>query len=301
MATLKNLLVAPLGAVLIVETAGAVQAAQFFGNPQPLGEGSVRSFVTLDNDGNPSEVGATFTQGALSLPTGDSEPDIATVLSLPPEASATAFNHLELTYMPHAEPGNPPAFGVPRINIDASLLSLQERALICPNPDTTGPQPTCAADKQAKILKQPLPDAVPQGMLSSGNVQPGIGTRYLDPDAALPIITGQQPFNTLYDYGFYDGEPSVIALGASKAFLETQPNVTNPIKIPTSYPKSGYYPTEYSVTFDATSQEYRLSLSGLTYRSVPEPSPTWGLLPLVTWGAVSLRKNKLKRQKLAHR
>ncbi len=302
MTTLKNLLLAPLGAVLIaLETAGAVQAAQFFGDPQPLGEGFVRSFVTLDDYGNPSEVGATLTQGSLSLPTGDSEPDIATVLSLPPEASATVFNHLVLTYRPHTEPGNPPAFGVPRITIDSSLLSLQERALICPNPDTTGPQPTCAADEQAKILKPPKPGTVPQGMLPTGIVEPGIGTRYFDPDAALPIIMGQQSFNTLYDYGFYDGEPSVIAFGASKAFLETQPNVTNPIKVPTSYPKSGYYPTEYSVTFDATSQEYNLSLSGLTYRSVPEPSFTWGLLGLVLWGVVSLRKNKLKQQKLAHR
>lgn len=300
MTTLKNLLVAPLGAVLIaLGTAGAVRAAQFFGEPQPLGEGFVRSFVTLDDDGNPSEVGAILIQEALSLPTSESAPDISIMLSLPPEASTTAFNHLEFMYRTHGVPGVPAVLGVPRLTIDSFLLSPQQRALICPYPDTSGPVPTCTGDELAQALKPPKPEFIPQGIQPTGFVQPGFGERYFDPDAALPIFTGQQPFTTLYDYAFFDGQMSLTSFGATKAFLETQSNVTKPIKIPISYPKSGYYPTEYSVSFDATSQEYKLSLSGLTYRSVPESSFTWGLLGLVPWGAVSLRKNKLKQQKLA--
>jgi DNA-binding beta-propeller fold protein YncE len=46
------------------------------------------------------------------------------------------------------------------------------------------------------------------------------------------------------------------------------------------------------------------NIGGLTFTpttSVPEISPTWGLLMLGAWGAVSQVKNKLKKQKLATR
>jgi Domain of unknown function (DUF5602) len=297
MATLKSFSVTSLGAVLIVlGTAIASPAADFFGNSQPLGNGFVRSIVTLDNNGNPLEIGVAFTPGALSLPTGD-VPDVVTQLSLPLEASATAFNHIELTYRPNAVPGNPPAFGVPRFGIDFFLLSSQERALICPNPDTTGSVPTCVGDELAQVLKTPDPGLVPEGLLPTGVAEPKIGTRYFDPDIAFPIASGQQPFNSVYDYGFFDGKLSFMDVAVTKAFLETKPTVTNPIKLPASYFESGYYPTAYKVTYDASSQEYRISYTGLTYRSVPEVSATWGLLAFGTWGAVSLVKNQLQKQK----
>ena len=297
MTTLTNLSVAALGTLLTtLGSLGVADASQFFGNPQPLGEGFVRSFVTLDDQGNPSEIGAIFTQGALSLPTDETTPDIAILLSLPPQAATTAYNHLELIYRTYGLPGVPAALGVPRITIDYFLLSPQERALICPNPDISGPVATCTGDELAQALKPPEPEFIPQGMQPTGFVQPGFGERYFDPEAALPIFTGQQPFTTLYDYAFFDGQMSLTSFGATKDFLETQSNVTKPIKIPISYPKSGYYATEYSINFDGTRQEYKMALSGLTYSSVPELSPTSGLLALGALGAVSKVKNKLQKK-----
>lgn len=136
MANLKSLSVASLGAVFMaLETTCAVQAQQiFYGNPQPVGDGFVRSYVTLDDvSGTPLDIGVDFSPEVLS------SPDFVAELVLPPEASATAFKHLELTYDSRGLPGNPEVFNVPRYRVDFFLIDRQERDLICPNPDTTGP------------------------------------------------------------------------------------------------------------------------------------------------------------------
>lgn len=293
---LINVSVASLGGVLIaLGGVSKASASQFFGNPQPLGEGFVHSFVTLDDQGNPQEIGAILTKEALLLPTSETTPDIYLNLALPPQASSTAYNHLELSYRTHGIPGVPAALGVPRIAIDYFLLNPQQRALICPNPDTSGAVPICTGDELAQAVKPAKPEFIPQGMQPTGFVQPGYGERYFDPDAAIPIFTGQQPFTTLYDYAFFDGQISLTSFGATKAFLETQVNTIKPIKIPISYSKKGYYATEYSVTFDSARQEYKMALGGLESRSatsIPEPSSTLGLLVLSTFGIGYLCKQK---------
>ncbi|MCC5633255.1 hypothetical protein LC613_37850 [Nostoc sphaeroides CHAB 2801] len=299
MKTLKNLSVASLGIVLIAfADTGTAGAAEFFGRSQPLGEGFARSFVTLDDQGNPSEIGVTLTPGALSLPTGNSAPDIPVFLSLPTEASVEGLNHIELTYRPGGYPWLPQAFAVPRFTIDTFLISPQERSLICPNANIDDPQSTCPRNQLATALKPPEPEFLPQNFLPTGIVEPRFGARYFDSDLLPPLIQGQTPFTTLYDYAFFNGQMSLIGFGSTIDVLETQPNISNPIKLPNSYPKSGYYPTGYSVRFDPTIQEYRTALTGLTYRSVPELSPTFGLLVLGVLGVTSLVKNKLQKQKL---
>ena len=297
----KHLLVAPLGAVLIaLVTVTSAQAAQiFYGKSEQLGNGYIRSFVELDDNGNPSNIGATLTQGALALPIGQADPDIVVDLSLPSEASSTAFKNIELTYRPYYYPNTPDVFLVPRLGFDFFQVSPQERDLICAHPDTSGP-PQCVGNELTQALKTPDPGILPEGLVSTLEAQPRVGTRYFDPDVTFPIVQGQQPFTTTYDYGFYDGNPTLRGIGVTKAFLETQPNVTIPIKIPTTYSQGGYYPTSYSVTYDPASQDYRVAYSGLTYRrSIPELSPIFGLLALGAWGAVSQVRNKLKKQKLA--
>lgn len=300
MAEIANLSVTSFGILcLTLGTIGAAEAHQIhYGESRSLGDGSVRSFVVIDDRGNPEDIGIALTQEALDLPTGDSASDIVTQLSLPSEAATTAFNHIELTYRPHAVPGNPPAFGVPRFGIDFFLLSPQERTSICPNPDLSGTVPNCVGSELAEVLQTPEPGTLPEGLLPTNVAEPGHGTRYFDPDLAFPILMGQ-PFTSLYDYGFFDGEVSFMDLAVTKTFLETQPNVTNQIKLPVSYSRSAYYPTTYSITYDDSNQEYRIAYSGLTFRSanttsVPEFSSIWSLFVLGSWIVVSQLKLKQK-------
>jgi hypothetical protein len=49
--------------------------------------------------------------------------------------------------------------------------------------------------------------------------------------------------------------------------LLSKPNVTNDLKLPQEYQKTGLYPTKYSITSDAASDTYMISLSGLVERT----------------------------------
>jgi hypothetical protein len=306
MATLKNLSMAPLWAtVIVLGTVDTVQAVTFYGETEPLGEGSVRSFVELDDSGNPLRLGVAFTQGSLSLPTDDTQPDINFELSLPPEASATAFNHVDITYRPRNYPGVRPVFGVPRFSVDFSLITPQERDLICPNPDTTGPVPTCVGDELAQALEVPEPGTAPEGFIQGVFPDARHGIRYLDPNFPLTIVDGQPRLTTLYDYGFFEGEMNFLDTTVAINFLESKPNVTVPLAQPTVYRNDGYFPTAYNVAYDAANQEYRVTLTGLTLRSstsasVPELSPISGLLALGIWCFICQMRNKLQKQKLAN-
>jgi len=52
----------------------------------------------------------------------------------------------------------------------------------------------------------------------------------------------------------------------TRAYLLTKPNVTEPLKLPARYLRPGYYPTQYSVKYDAEKKEYTVALEGMTLR-----------------------------------
>ncbi|HYY57524.1 MAG TPA: DUF5602 domain-containing protein, partial [Pyrinomonadaceae bacterium] len=107
-------------------------AGTFVGTSRPFGGGSVRSWVTLDKDGNPTAIGLTFTEAALSglpqnLPAG--QEGVEYVLALPPEAASTAFDHIGINWNPH---GHPPAgiYDTGHFDFHFYTISPEERSRI---------------------------------------------------------------------------------------------------------------------------------------------------------------------------
>ena len=49
--------------------------------------------------------------------------------------------------------------------------------------------------------------------------------------------------------------------------LLSKPNVTNDLKLPQEYQKTGLYLTKYLITYDAASDTYMISLNGLVERT----------------------------------
>ncbi|GAX38430.1 hypothetical protein [Nodularia sp. NIES-3585] len=297
---LKNFLTGSLWSALSVFfIVDAVQAATIYGQAKSLGDGYIRSFVEVSQDGQPLEIGVALNKGALSLPTGN-YPVIQTQLDIPSEAGATPFQQIQVDYSPGSAPGFPEVFAVPRFRLDFFLIDSQERALICPNPDTTGPIPLCVGDEALQALKTPVTGAVPDGFFPDGIAEPNYGARFSDPELALPILLGEKQFTDAYGYGYFDGKLTFITAAATKAFVESQATVQTPLKTPVFYPKDGYYPTTYGVSYDATTEEYRIGLGTLVFRSsnaqpVPELSSIWGLLTIAAWGVVfHMRKQQQK-------
>jgi hypothetical protein len=269
----------------------------FYGEAQSLGNGFVRTWVKLDGDHNPLDIGVSFAESALfGLPQeSDDVGEYPLTLGLldgldsttfeyellfPQEASSTPFNHLSLNWNPRGH-GPAGATDVPHFDFHFNLNTPDKR-------DAIGAGDV--DDFLAKAYSLPPADLFPEGYVAlPGAAEPRMGVHLIDPSS--PEF--QRPFDRVFIYGAYDGEMAFWEPMVTTAFFETKPNTTDPIRQPSAYPTSGYYPTAYSVNY--ANGEYSVSLNGLRYRSVPEPSLTLSTLAFGALGAISFLKRKRKQ------
>lgn len=250
MKTIKILALVTLLTLLALMVAGCIEQAKsetFVGETKQLGNGMVRSWITLDNDGKPSAIGVTFTEASLSgLPTTNTT---EYMLSLPEQASAAPFNHIGLDWNPmgHEPPG---IYDKPHFDFHFYMISPRERQVI-----------TATGDDMAKVEKKPSQEFIPAGYVPTPGGVPRMGAHWIDPTSAE---FNNKSFTRTFIYGFYDAKMAFLEPMATKAFIETKPNDTDTIKLPEKYPMNGYYPTKYSVKYDAVAREYTVSLDGMT-------------------------------------
>jgi hypothetical protein len=231
------------------------KAGTFVGATKPLGSGTVRSWVTLDEAGKPVAVGLTFSESALTtapteLPKGQEGLEIN--LPLPKEAAATAFDHIGFDWNPM---GHPPAniYTFPHFDIHFYTISTEEQMRI-----------TAQGDDVQKCYLKPEAEYAPAGyILPPDTAVPRMGAHWIDPQARE--LNGQ-PFTRTFLYGNYDGKIIFWEPMITKSFFETRQNLTEYIKLPQKYAKPGYYPTRYSATYDAAKKEYTVSLEGMVLR-----------------------------------
>ena len=231
------------------------KARTVIGTTKSLGEGTARSWVTLDREGKPTAIGLTFSEKALKtapteIPHGQEGIDIT--LALPAEAASTAFNHIGFGWNPK---GHEPEkiYDVAHFDVHFYTISPEERAKI-----------TAKGDDLAKAYKTPAPEYIPAGyILPPGTAVPGMGAHWINPQAGE--LNGQ-PFIKTFLFGNYDGRIIFYEPMITKSFFETKVNVTELIKLPQKYDKPGYYPTQYSVRYDPDKKEYTVALEGMVLR-----------------------------------
>lgn len=73
-----------------------------------------------------------------------------------------------------------------------------------------------------------------------------------------------QALTKTFIFGAYDSSVIFLEPMITKAYLETKPNVTEAIKLPAKFSRAGFYPTKYSVRFDAEKKEYTVTLEAMT-------------------------------------
>ena len=194
-----------------------------YGAAGAVGEGTARAYVET-TAGAPVEVGIVLSEAALrGLPDG------------------------------HAHGGVPMPDGH---QIHFYTIPNEERRTIDPG------HPLWA--ERARRL--PSPERMPRGYLDGSVLMgvepelasvPGMGMHWLDP--ASPELNGQ-PFTTTFIYGSWDGKPTFAEPMITRAFLETRSDFTAELPAPASPAPGMYYPTSYSVRWDAARAEYRISL-----------------------------------------
>ncbi len=220
----------------------------FYGAAQVLGQGTVRSWVTLDASGTPQSMGLRLTAAALNgLPATMSE----TIVPLPAPGPAP-FDHISVDWNPqgHEPPG---IYDVPHFDFHFYLMSEAQRMGI-----------SLAGGGAAQVYATPNANEVPAGYVGIPNVSgvPMMGWHWSDP--ASPELNGQ-PFTATFIHGFYNGHINFFEPMITKAFLESRTPLSKSFGRPAQYIKAGYYPDGYSVNYDSSSNEYVIAMTNLVH------------------------------------
>ncbi len=256
-------LAAVVAGTLFVGTTRASKAAsgRFDGTAVPVGQGTARSYVILEQ-GAPVEIGIALSENALAgLPEATFNPAHQGhhmmqeyLLPLPEAASTTPFRLVELDWNPsgHVPPG---IYDLP--HFDFHFYTIEEAArnqIVRENPDYV--------TKGENVPPAPF---VPAGYISPSMdlTEPRMGRHWVNP--ASPELNGQR-FTHTFIYGSWDGQLIFGEPMLTRDFLLTRPNVTTKVPTAERYAPAGYYPDAYGVHYDADRREYRVSLKGLAPR-----------------------------------
>jgi len=255
--------VASAGAVVACSSATEPQGKVVYGPSQSLGQGTARVYVSLDGAGKPVSLGVALSEGSLNalpqtpLPGGGMSA-ANLILVLPQEAKATGFDHVMLDWNPMGhEPAN--VYTLP--HFDFHFYTVTESAQMEINPSDP--------DLAAKFDKLPAEAYRPVGDIKLPGGVPMMGAHWADPTSPeLVPPPNNQTFTRTFLYGSYDGhmiffEPMITKVHVES--MKTAPGnlITTQIKLPTSYEKPGYYPTQYTIQWNASAKEYRIALDGL--------------------------------------
>ena len=223
------------------------QQAITFGNAVALGDDSIRSYIVTDVSGQPTEMGLQLGESALNnLPTDTSGGirEFSYPIPLPANIAGMGVDHIEVDWNPY---GHDPVgiYTVPHFDFHFYYVDEATQGSVTPGIDTA------AVD----------PQYVPQDYVSGVVAVPNMGVHFIDTTSAE--FHGL-PFTSTFIYGFYHGNFMFLEPMVTKAFFESHPDFTAPVKQPQAFQIAGYYPASYAVKYDAENHVYRIALTELT-------------------------------------
>lgn len=231
------------------------------GAARSLGQGTARTWVTLNAQGTPTALGISLSEQALSglpsTPMPGMPSAVMVILPLPAEAKATGFDHVAVDWNPN---GHDPVqiYGAPHFDFHFYTVSDAAQQAILPS----DPQFVTKAANFPAAAFIPVGYVPPPGVPAASTV-PVMGLHWTD--VASPELNGK-PFTSTFIFGSYDGRFIFIEPMITKAYLESHPTLTVAVPQPSRWATPGYYPMNYSVSYDAASKEYRIVLASLTKR-----------------------------------
>ncbi|ESU19721.1 hypothetical protein FCR2A7T_18830 [Flavobacterium cauense R2A-7] len=222
----------------------------FKGREVRLGEGMVRSWISVDANGYPREIGVEFTPEALKGLPLNSGHENTIVLPLHLKArELTPFDHIGLNWNPtgHDPQG---VFTVPHFDVHFYMISVAERNAI----------PEWSLNSDAAFNNYPAKGHMPMDYITlpgAIGAEPQMGKHWLPSNLGAYL-----PFSKIMILGTYDGqfifvEPMVT--------LQTLNNIRASMEFPYSQPDffdvPGNYPTRYNIYLDPKTQNRYITLS----------------------------------------
>jgi hypothetical protein len=255
-----------------------------------FGKGSVSTYATFDDAGNPSAMGVMFDAAALNSPppgvsdehhcwdrNGDGQiqkPDECEathefVIPLPDKMARrddVPFKWVLLNWNPvgHIPPG---IYDTPHFDIHFMMAPVAEIFSIYPG--ACGPEFVDCG--QFAMARKPLPaNYVPAEFKDVEAVVPAMGNHMID-------VTGPEfngvPFTRSFIYGAYDGKVTFWEEMPTVKYLLSKPDSCDSIKSPEGVAESGYYPTKVCVGYNTDQDAYTVSMEDFQHRDASPPAP----------------------------
>ena len=223
-----------------------------------VSHGAAYSWVRrAPGSGQIEAIGITFSESMLShLPTPkeikSEMPMEGWVLAVPKAIKGMPYDHIEIDWNPL---GHPPAGIYDKPHFDFHFYTI---------PPKLQDSITVTGNGLKRCMKKPPARFVPPGyILPPGTAFPNMGVHWVNP-ATAPEVRGGTFMSTLI-FGSYDGRMAFWEPMVTLKYLLSKQNHTQKLAEAKSFAQSGYYPTSYSVSYDAKAHSYTVALEGLEY------------------------------------
>lgn len=224
---------------------------EFTGERISIGNGQAWTFISVDAQEIPTAIGVRFDSEVLEgLPMGSVFSDefmmkLSTAVAVPP------YDHITMDWNEHGhEP--PGVYDVPHFDFHFYFMSEAERNKI---------GPTDVVQFNAPMEASYLPP----GYLETPGGVPRMGGHIIDLQS--PEIAGTGPFTYTFIYGKYDAEINFLEPMVTQAYLESKTPIIKEIRQPQQWQKDGYYPQDYTVSYDADTDLYEVALVNLKWET----------------------------------
>ncbi|MBZ9729929.1 DUF5602 domain-containing protein [Salegentibacter sp. JZCK2] len=219
--------------------------ATYYGPSQEFADGTAWSMVQFDSDGDLHAIALKFSESALS---GMPEMMYEITLPLPEEAEGIVFDHIDIGFMPqgHEPPG---VYDIPHFDLHFYMISHEEKMQI-------------TDAELAEIL--PPAEYIPATYIPTPGFIPMMGKHWLSMEAGE--LNGEV-FDQTFIMGSYNGSFIFFEPMVTLDYLNEKTSMEYQIHQPQSFERTGYYyPTRYSINYDAEAKEYTVMLSGMVWR-----------------------------------
>jgi hypothetical protein len=231
---------------------GGDNSQTFYGASQQVASGTARTYLVTK--GNvPQAIGVQFDEAALTGWIAAGPPTFATEyrLALPQNIAQTPFTAISF----YTTLGHPPeeVYEEPHIHPVFFLTPGGE------NDQITMDNPSADAPAAA--------DETPTGHVSTHFALPDIGVVYSDPSDPH---ANEVPFHTYdLDFGFFNGHMNSENMTLAVSWLQQKQTFVWNITKPAKYPKAGYYPSTYTVSFDPSTKMYNAEFRDFVFNAGP--------------------------------
>jgi hypothetical protein len=197
--------------------------------------------------GTPISIGVDVS--AKSVLNQGEEPTAYT-FQLPRQVAVPPYDHIDFDWNPQGHDPDP-IFKLPHFDLHFYMISQAVQASI-------------------PFLAPPASDIAPEdkylpfAYFMGPGLVPNMGAHSID--LLAPEFNGGT-FTRTFLYGSYLGDITFLEPMFTLAYLKSLGSETIPIRQPSAFERTGYYPTSYTISYDKSPKEYRISLDNLTYHS----------------------------------